>query len=71
MDWERHLENNQIEKLKNSKNQYQNVAFEQRTTSEKTNFCPNTVFSPKPNLNNFCCEIFGSSKKKDFLNLLQ
>ena len=35
----------QSEKLKNSKNQSEIAACEQKTTSEKANFCSNTVFS--------------------------
>ena len=34
-----------IQKFKKSKNQSEIVACEQRTTSEKANFCSNTVFS--------------------------
>ena len=47
MDWENHLEKNSIQKKskKNSKNQSEIDACEQKTTSEKTNFCLNTVFS--------------------------
>ena len=41
---ENHLEKNPIQKnLKNSENQSEIAAFE--TTSEKANFCSNTVFS--------------------------
>ena len=39
-----HLEKNPIEK-KNSKNQSEIAACEQKTTSEKANFCSNTFFS--------------------------
>ena len=46
MDWENHLEKNPIQKIeKNSKNQSEIAACEQKTTSEKANFCSNTVFS--------------------------
>ena len=42
-----HLEKIWLKKLKKKKlkNQYQNAACEQKTTSEKANFCSNTVFS--------------------------
>ena len=41
-----HLEKNPIQKLeKNSKNQSEIAACEQKTTSEKAKFCSNTVFS--------------------------
>ena len=45
MDWENHLKNpiQQIEK--NSKNQSEIAACEQKTTTEKANFCLNIVFS--------------------------
>ena len=46
MDWENHLEKNPIQKIKkNSKNQSEIAACEQKTTTEKPNFCSNTVFS--------------------------
>ena len=45
MDWKNHLEKNPIKKRQNSKNQSQIAACEQKTTSEKANFCSNTVFS--------------------------
>ena len=46
MDWENHLEKNPIQKIKkNSKNQSEIAACEQKTTSEKANFCSNTVSS--------------------------
>ena len=47
MDWENHLEKILSEKLKkkNSKNQSEIATCEQKTTSEKANFCSNTVFS--------------------------
>ena len=45
MDWENALEKNPIQKIeKNSKNQSE-IATSQKTTSEKANFCSNTVFS--------------------------
>ena len=34
-----------IQKIENSKNQSEIAACEPKTTSEKANFCPNTVFS--------------------------
>ena len=45
MDWENHLEKNRSKNQKKSKNQSEIAACEQKTTSEKANFCPNTVFS--------------------------
>ena len=46
MDWENYLEKTPIQKIeKNSKNQSEIAACEQKTTIEKANFCPNTVFS--------------------------
>ena len=46
MDWKNHLEKNPIKKKrKNSKNRSQIAACEQKTTSEKANFCSNTIFS--------------------------
>ena len=50
MDWENYsncLEKNPIQKIekKNSRNQSEIAACEQKTTSEKANFCSNTVFS--------------------------
>ena len=44
MEWENHLEKNPIQKIekKNSKNQSKDAACEQKTTSEKANFCSNT-----------------------------
>ena len=46
MDWENHLEITLIQKnRKNSKSQSEIVACEQKTTSEKANFCSSTVFS--------------------------
>ena len=47
VNWlENHLEEkNPIQKMKNSKNQSKIAACEQKTTTEKPNFCSNTVFS--------------------------
>ena len=46
MDWQNHLEKKSDPKIrKNSKNQSEIAACEQKTTSEKANFCSNTVFS--------------------------
>ena len=46
MDFENYLEKNRIQKIeKNSKNQIEIAACEQKTTDEKPNFCSNTVFS--------------------------
>ena len=46
MDWENHLEKKtDPENRKNSKNQSEIAACEQKTTSEKANLCSNTVFS--------------------------
>ena len=46
MDWEKHLEKSPVQKIeKNSKNQSEIAACEQKTTSEKANFCSNAVFS--------------------------
>ena len=46
MDWENHLEQKSGPKnRKNSKNQSEIAACEQKTTTEKPNFCSNTVFS--------------------------
>ena len=47
MDRENHLEKTPIQKIekKNSKNQSEIAACEQKTTSEKANFCSNPVFS--------------------------
>ena len=46
MDWENYLEKNPIQKIdKNSKNQSEIAACEQKATTEKPNFCSNTVFS--------------------------
>ena len=46
MDWENHLEKKSDPKTrKNSKNQSKIAACEQKITTEKPNFCSNTVFS--------------------------
>ena len=45
MDWENHLEKNPIQKIEKTKNQSEIAACEQKTTSEKPNFCSNTVLS--------------------------
>ena len=50
MDWKNHLEKNPIQKNRKSENQSEIAACEQKTTSEKANFCSNTVFSLTLNL---------------------
>ena len=45
MDWENHLQKSDPKNRKNSKNQSEIAACEQKTTTEKPNFCSNTVFS--------------------------
>ena len=46
MDWENHLEKKSDPKNgKNSKNQSEIAACEQKTTTEKPNFCSNTIFA--------------------------
>ena len=46
MVWQNHLETNPIPKIeKNRKNLSEIAACEQKTTSEKANFCSDTVFS--------------------------
>ena len=46
MDWENHLEKKSDPKNReNSKNQSEIAACEQKTTTEKPNFCSNTIFS--------------------------
>ena len=46
MDWEDHLEKSDSKNQeKKYKNQSEIAACEQKTTSEKANFCSNTVFS--------------------------
>ena len=44
MDWEENLEN-PIQKIEKTVNQSEIAAYEQKTTSEKANFCSNTIFS--------------------------
>ena len=45
MDWEKILEKIRSKNRKNSKNQIELAACEQKTTGQKPNFCSNTVFS--------------------------
>ena len=46
MVWKNHLEKNPIQKIeKTVKNQSEIAACEQKTTTDKANFCSNTVFS--------------------------
>ena len=45
MDWENHLKKSDPKNRKNSKNQSETAACEQKTTTEKPNFCSNTIFS--------------------------
>ena len=47
MDCENHLKKNPIQKneKKNSENQSEIAACEQKTTTENSNFCSNTIFS--------------------------
>ena len=45
MDWLNHLEKNPIQKFEKTENQSEIAACEQKTTTEKPNFCSNTVFS--------------------------
>ena len=45
MTWENHSEKYKKTNLKNSKNRCQNATFERKTTSEKANFCSNTILS--------------------------
>ena len=46
MDWDNHLEKKLVPKnRKNSKNQSEIAAYEQKTTSEKVIFWSKTVFS--------------------------
>ena len=46
MDWENHLEKIRSKKSKkNIKNQSEIAACEQKTATEKPNFCSNTIFS--------------------------
>ena len=44
MDWKNHLEKNDPKNRKNSKNQSEIAACEQKTTTDKANFCSNAVF---------------------------
>ena len=47
MDWKNHLEKNPIQNIekKNSRNQSEISACEQKATSEKAKFISNTIFS--------------------------
>ena len=45
MDWENHLEKNPIQKIEKTEKIKEIATCEQKTTSEKANFCSNTVFS--------------------------
>ena len=45
MDWENHLEKIRSKVEKTVKKQREIAACEHKTTSEKANFCSNTVFS--------------------------
>ena len=45
MGWENHLKKSERKTRKNSKNQSEIAACEQKTTTEKPNFCSNTIFS--------------------------
>ena len=45
MDWENYSEKNPIQKIEKTVKISENAACEQKTTSEKPNFCSNTVFS--------------------------
>ena len=45
MDWENHLEKNPIKKFEKTVKISKIAACEQKNTSEKANFCSNTVFS--------------------------
>ena len=45
MDWENHLAKADPKNRKKSKNQSEIAACEQKTTTEKPNFCSNAVFS--------------------------
>ena len=46
MNWKNYFEKNPIQKIqKNSKNQSEIAACGQKTTTDKPNFCSNTVFS--------------------------
>ena len=45
MDWENHLEKNPIQKIEKTVKNSEIAACEQKTTTEKPNFCSNTAFS--------------------------
>ena len=46
MDWENNLEKNLIQKIEKAvKNQSEIAAYKQKKTTDKANFCSNTVFS--------------------------
>ena len=45
MDWEKNLQKNPIQKIEKTENQSEIAACEQKTTTEKPNFCSNTVFA--------------------------
>ena len=45
MDWENHLEKNPVQKIEKTAKISEITACEQKTTTEKPNFCLNTVFS--------------------------
>ena len=45
MDWQNHLEKFDPKNRKNSKNQSEIAACEQKTTTKKPNFCSNTIFA--------------------------
>ena len=45
MDWENDLEKKSIQTIEKTEAQNEIAACERKTTSEKANFCSNTVFS--------------------------
>ena len=45
MDWKNHLQKSDPKNRKNCKNESVIAACEQKTTTDKANFCSNTVFS--------------------------
>ena len=45
MDWENHLQKNPIQKIEKTVKNSEIAACEQKTTTEKPNFCSNTVFA--------------------------
>ena len=45
MDWKNQLEKNLIQKIEETENQKEIAACVQKTTTDKANFCSNTVFS--------------------------